>query len=384
MIERALTGDRRYWGWIAVLLGVITVGSLFYLRQLMVGLTITGLSRDVTWGFYIAQFTFMVGVAASAVMVVLPYYLHDFKAFGRVAILGEFLAIGSAVMCGLFILVDLGQPARVFNMFLHPSPRSVLFWDSVVLTGYLLLNAVIAHQTLKAEDQGTSVPGWVKPVIYLSIPWAISIHTVTAFIYQGLAARPYWMTAILAPRFLASAFASGPALLILICLVLKRTTRFDAGQEAIQKLATIVTYAMLTNLIFVLMEVFTAVYSGIPEHMAHFQYLFLGLDGHAELVPWMWAGLVLAVVALSILLRPSVRSQYNWLAVACVATVVSVWIEKGLGMVVAGFIPSPLGHVNRYVPTASELFIGLGIYGIGALIVTILYKTALSVRGEVA
>ncbi|MCG6921511.1 MAG: polysulfide reductase NrfD [Acidobacteria bacterium] len=384
MIERALTGDRRYWGWIAALLGVITVGSLFYLRQLTVGLTITGLSRDVTWGFYIAQFTFMVGVAASAVMVVLPYYLHDFKAFGRIAILGEFLAIGSAAVCGLFILVDLGQPARVFNMFLHPSPRSILFWDSVVLTGYLLLNAVIAHQTLKAEDQGTAVPAWVKPVIYLSIPWAISIHTVTAFIYQGLAARPYWMTAILAPRFLASAFASGPALLILICLLLRRTTRFDPGEKAVQKLATIVTYAMLVNLFFVLMEVFTAVYSGIPEHMAHFQYLFLGLGGHAELVPWMWAGLVLAVVALAILLRPSVRSQARWLAVACGAVVVSVWIEKGLGMVVAGFNPSPLGHVTRYWPTAPEVLIGLGVYGIGALVVTILYKTALSVRGEVA
>ncbi len=384
MIERALTGDRRYWGWIVALLGVITVGSLFYLRQLTVGLTITGLSRDVTWGFYIAQFTFMVGVAASAVMVVLPYYLHDFKVFGRIAILGEFLAIGSVVMCVLFIMVDLGQPARAFNMLLHPSPRSILFWDGIVLSGYLLLNALIAHQTLKAEDQGTAVPGWVKPVIYLSIPWAISIHTVTAFIYQGLAARPYWMTAILAPRFLASAFASGPALLILICLVLRRTTHFDAGEKAIQKLATIVTYAMLTNLFFVLMEVFTAVYSGIPEHMAHFQYLFLGLDGHAELVPWMWTGLALAVVALAILLRPAVRNQTAWLAVACVAVVVSVWIEKGLGMIVAGFNPSPLGHVTKYVPSAPEVLIGLGVYGIGALIVTVLYKTALSVRGEVA
>jgi Ni/Fe-hydrogenase subunit HybB-like protein len=384
MIERALTGDRRYWSWIVALLAVITVGSLFYLRQLTVGLTITGLSRDVTWGFYIAQFTFMVGVAASAVMVVLPYYLHNFKVFGRIAILGEFLAIGSVVMCVLFITVDLGQPTRVFNMFLHPSPRSILFWDTIVLSGYLLLNALIAHQTLKAEDNGTVVPAWVKPVIYLSIPWAISIHTVTAFIYQGLAARPYWMTAILAPRFLASAFASGPALLILICLALRRLTRFDPGQEAVQKLATIVTYAMLVNLFFVLMEVFTAVYSGIPEHMAHFQYLFVGLDGHAELVPWMWAGLVLAVAALAILLRPSVRRQAGWLAVACVAVVASVWIEKGLGMIVAGFNPSPLGRVTRYVPTAPEVLIGLGVYGIGALVITILYKTALSVRGEVA
>ena len=184
-------------------------------------------------------------------------------------------------------------------------------------------------------------------IIILSIPWAVSIHTVTAFLYAGLEARSFWMTAILAPRFLASAFASGPALLILICLVLRRTTRFDAGTEAIQKLATIVTYAMLANLFFVLMEVFTAVYSGIPEHMAHFQYLFVGLDGHSELVPWMWAGLVLAVMALAILLRPSVRRQAGWLAVACVAVVISVWIEKGLGMVVTGFIPSPLGRFTE-------------------------------------
>jgi molybdopterin-containing oxidoreductase family membrane subunit len=384
MIERALTGDRRYWGWVVALLVLITAGSLFYLRQLTVGLAITGLSRDVTWGFYIAQFTFMVGVAASAVMVVLPYYLHDYKAFGRIAILGEFLAIGSVVMCVLFITVDLGQPTRVFNMFLHPSPRSILFWDTIVLSGYLLLNAVIAQQSLKAEDQGTPPPSWVKPVVYISIPWAISIHTVTAFIYQGLAARPYWMTAILAPRFLASAFASGPALLILICLVLRRLTRFDAGEKAIQKLATIVTYAVIVNVFFVLMELFTALYSGIPEHVAHFQYLFLGLDGHAELVPWMWAGQVLALAALAVLLRPAVRQHTGWLAAACVAVVVSVWIEKGLGMIVTGFVPSPLGHVTRYVPTAPEVLIALGVYGIGALVITILYKTALSVRGEVA
>jgi Ni/Fe-hydrogenase subunit HybB-like protein len=384
MIERALTGDRRYWGWVVALLALITAGSLFYLRQLTVGLAITGLSRDVTWGFYIAQFTFMVGVAASAVMVVLPYYLHDYKAFGRIAILGEFLAIGSVVMCVLFITVDLGQPTRVFNMFLHPSPRSILFWDTIVLSGYLLLNAVIAHQSLKAEDQGTPPPSWVKPVVYLSIPWAISIHTVTAFIYQGLAARPYWMTAILAPRFLASAFASGPALLILICLALKRLTRFDAGQKAIQKLATIVTYAMIVNVFFVLMELFTALYSGIPEDVAHFQYLFLGLEGHAELVPWMWAGQVLALASLVILLRPAVRERTGWLATACVAVVFSVWIEKGLGMIVTGFVPSPLGHVTRYVPTAPEVLIALGVYGVGALLITVLYKTVLSVRGEVA
>jgi molybdopterin-containing oxidoreductase family membrane subunit len=383
MFEKALTGDRRYWAWIIALLALIGVGSFFYLRQLQEGLAITGMSRDVTWGFYIAQLTFLVGVAASAVMVVLPYYLHDFKVFGKIAILGEYLAIAAVSMCMLFVLADLGQPGRMFNLFLHPSPRSILFWDTVVLSGYLGLNVVISYVSLNAERTCQPPPRWVKPLILLSIPWAVSIHTVTAFIYSGLAARPFWLTAILAPRFLASAFCSGPALLILLCLVLRRFTRFDAGWEAIRRLAIIVTYAMLANLFFVAMELFTAFYSSIPEHMEHFQYLYVGLDGHAELVPWMWSSLALAVFALSVLLRPAVRNHAGWLAGASVAVFASVWIEKGLGMIVAGFVPSPLGHVTRYVPTLPELLISVGIYSIGALMITMLYKVALSIRGQV-
>ncbi len=384
MFENALRGDRRYWTWILALLALMGIGAHFYLRQLNEGLTITGLSRDVTWGFYIAQLTFLVGVAASAVMVVLPYYLHDFKAFGRITILGEFLAIAAVTMCVIFVGVDLGQPGRAFNMFLHPSPRSILFWDSVVLSGYLLINAVISRASLVAERNGEAPPSWIKALILLSIPWAVSIHTVTAFIYSGLAARPFWMTAILAPRFLASAFCSGPALLILLCLVLRHFSKFDAGERAIRQLAVIVTYALAANLFFVAMEFFTAFYSNIPEHMAHFRYLFVGLEGHTELVPWMWTAELLAFGSLLVLLRPSLRARTPWLAAVSVAVVVSVWIEKGLGMVVTGFIPSPLGHVTAYVPTIPELGISLSIYAFGALMVTIFYKMTLSVRGQVA
>jgi [DsrC]-trisulfide reductase subunit P len=382
MLEKALSGDRRYWGWIIVLLAVIATGGYFYLQQLQYGLGITGLSRDVSWGFYIAQFTFLVGVAASAVMVVLPYYLHNFKAFGRVTILGEFLAIAAVTMCVMFIVVDLGQPARAVNIMLHPSPGSILFWDMIVLNGYLFLNFIISRVSLIAERKGEAPPSWIKPVILLSIPWAVSIHTVTAFIYSGLAARPFWLTAILAPRFLASAFSSGPSLLILLCLILRRLTRFDAGKEAIQKLALIVTYAMLINIFFVLMEVFTALYSSIPEHAEHFQYLYVGLKGHTELVRWMWASTTLSLLAVLLLLSPGLRERPAVLGLACTIVIVAIWIEKGLAMVVAGFIPSPLGKVTAYTPTAPELLISLAIYGVGALILTLLYKIALSVRGE--
>jgi molybdopterin-containing oxidoreductase family membrane subunit len=267
MLEKALRGNRGYWMWIALLMGIIGVGFLFYLQQLRDGLTITGMSRDVSWGFYVAQFTYLVGVAASAVMLVMPYYLHDYKKFGKIVILGEFLAVSAVSMCVLFIFVDLGQPFRVMNVVLYPTLNSVMFWDMIVLSGYFVLNIIIGWATLGAERKGVKPADWVKPLIYLSIPWAVSIHTVTAFLYAGLPGRHLWLTAILAARFLASAFASGPALLIILCLIVRRVTRFDPGKEAIQTLAKIVTYAMITNVFFLLLEFFTAFYSGIPGHM---------------------------------------------------------------------------------------------------------------------
>lgn len=384
MLEKALVGNRSYWGWLAVLAGVVAVGAFFYLRQFVVGLGITGLSRDVTWGFYIAQFTFLVGVAASAVMVVLPYYLHNYKAFGKMTILGEFLAIAAVIMCMLFIFVDMGQPTRVLNVILYPTPKSLMFWDMVSLSGYLLLNVLISHVTLDAERKGIAPPGWIKPIIILSIPWAISIHTVTAFLYSGLAARPFWMTAVLAPRFLASAFAAGPALLILLTLLIRRLTRFDPGREPLQRLAVIVAYAMTVNVFLILMELFTGLYAGIPEHVAHLKFLYLGLEGNTTLVPWMWTSVALAVVALVLLLNPHTRLNERTLVVACFAVFFSIWIDKGLGMVVTGFVPSPLGHVPSYWPTLPELAISLGIYAVGALVITVFYHIALSVRGEIA
>ncbi len=384
MFEKALVGSRRYWWWILSLLILIGVGFLCYLRQFHYGLGITGMSRDVTWGLYIAQFTFLVGVAASAVMVVLPYYLHNFKVFGKITILGEFLAISAVTMCVLFIFVDLGQPMRVMNIVLHPTPHSMMFWDMVSLSGYLLLNAVIALVTLSAERNSVAPPKWIKPVILLSIPWAVSIHTVTAFLYSGLPGRSFWLTAIMAPRFLASAFAAGPALLILLCLLIRKLTWFDAGREAIQKVALIVTYAMIVNVFFILMELFTAFYSGIPEHTVHFRYLFAGLEGHSVLVPWSWASVILAALSLVLLIVPRYRHNERILAAACVVTFLSLWIDKGLDLIVGGFIPSPLEAVTEYTPTLPEIGIAIGVWAIGFLLITLFYKITLSVRETLA
>ncbi len=382
MLEKALIGSKRYWLWIGALLVVIGIGVLQYLRQFSYGLGITGLSRDVSWGLYIGQFTFLVGVAASAVMLVIPYYLHDFKKFGKIVIMGEFLAVSAVIMCILFIFVDMGQPMRITNVILHPTPNSVMFWDSVVLMGYLLLNIVIGWTTLGADRKGVHPPQWVKPLIYLSVPWAVSIHTVTAFLYAGIPGRHFWLTAVMAARFLASAFAGGPALLVILALLVRKLTKFDPGYEPIQALGKIVTYAMFANVFLLGLEFFTAFYSNIPGHMDPFKYLYTGIEGHDKLVPIMWTSSILAVVSLFLLVFPGFRKNENLLAVACASLFISLWIDKGFGLVIGGFVPNMFEGITEYWPTAPEAMITLGVWAIGFLVLTVLYKVAVSVREE--
>jgi len=380
MLDAAFRGGKRFWALLGVWAVLIAIGLAAWGRQFTEGLTVTGMSQDVTWGIYIAQFTFLVGVAASAVMVVLPYYLHNYKAFGRMVILGEGLAIAAVLMCMLFIFVDMGQPTRVANVLLHPTLNSMMFWDMMALGGYLVLNLVIGAVTFDAERKEAPPPGWIKPIIVLSIPWAVSIHTVTAFLYSGLEARTFWMTAILAPRFLASAFASGPSLLILLALILRSTTRFDPGKEAIQKLAVIVTYAMTVNVFFVGVEAFTALYSDMPHHVHAFEYLFVGLHGHDALVPWMWTGATLTVICVTLLLIPRIRNNLKVLGFLCVGVITAIWIEKGVGMVVAGFVPNPLGRITDYAPTGVEVAVTTGVYAFGFLMLTLIYRIVVNVR----
>lgn len=385
MLVKAITGSKKYWSWLVFLLLIIGSGFSCYLWQLNKGLTITGLSRDVSWGLYISQFTFLVGVAASAVMVVLPYYLHNVKVFGKITVLGEFLAVAALIMCLLFVIVDVGKPMRILNMIFYPTPRSMFFWDMIALSGYLLLNIIAGWHALEAEYKDVPPPTWTKILVYISIPWAVSIHTVTAFLYAGLPGRHYWLTAIMAARFLASAFASGPALLILLCYIIRRFSRFDPGREAIQKLATIVTYATIISVFFIGLEFFTAFYSQVPAHGIYtLKYLFIGLEGHGSLVPFMWTFVFLIIAALVILLNSSTRTKDGLLQLACAAVFIAMWIEKGIGLVVGGFIPNPFERVVEYVPTLPEIMIALGVWAVGLLVLTLLYKIAVSVKEKAA
>jgi len=389
MFEKALKGNSYYWMWLAFLGVLMSIAALCYVRQFNYGLGLTGMSRDVSWGLYISQFTFLVGVAAGGVMLVLPYYIHDYKAFARITILGEFLAIAALLMCLTFIVVDLGQPMRMLNVIFHAQPRSMLFYDMIVLNGYLFLNILCGWFILTSERKGIHPPRWIYFFVYLSIPFAVSIHTVTAMLYCGLPGRHFWLSAIVAPRFLASAFAAGPALIVVVALILRRVANFDAGKKALDKMVTIIIYAALINVFFVGLEFFVGYYSHIPGHKHTIEYLFFGLEHHGHmynnLVPFMRSFVLLFCVGLLFLGLPYFRNNKNdiWMGLGCALIFISFWLDKGVGFVLGGFVPTPLDEIVEYYPSANEIFITIGIWAMGAFVLTVLYKIAISVEHEI-
>jgi len=378
-----LRGGKAYWLWVAVLLVLIGWGGSAYIDQLREGLIVTHMRDQVSWAFYIGNFTFLVGVAAAAVVLVIPAYVYNWKPIKEVAILGEILAISAIVMCLLFVVADMGHPERFWHLIPGIGrmnfPQALLAWDVLVLNLYLVLNVTIVTHILYRGLQGRPYNAQlVVPLILFSIPAAVGIHTVTAFIYAGMAGRPFWNASILAPRFLCSAFCSGPAIMLILFQILQRTTKIAIKDEAIWKIAELMAYAMFLNLFLLGAEVFKEYYSA-TEHLVHFQYLFNGFRGHRALVPYAWTFVICGVLAFLLFLFPRTRRNIVTLNIGCLLIYASVYIEKGMGLVIPAFTPDTLGEVYEYVPTLHELRIGAAIFATGFLVFTSLCKVAIPI-----
>jgi len=535
----AFTGDWRYYLWMAVLTVIALVGLNAYAKQLVHGLVVTGMSDEVSWGVYIANFTFLVGVAAAAVMMVIPVYIYGNEDLHDLVIFGELLAVAAIIMCLAFVTVDLGRPDRFWHLIPGIGqmnfPASMLSWDVIVLNGYLLLNIWICGYLLYCRYQKKKASKWFYiPFVFLAIVWAVSIHTVTAFLYVGLGGRPFWNSAIVGPRFLASAFTAGPALIILALQVVRRVTasvptgetawpwpgaaapelrtgraatledlellarhlpelafvpaadrrscltgatvlevaahtillhqggtdtdaffilkgrvvvkRAEGGRTRITRsvgpgeqfgevsaltgtarvataiaeeparvlrlpaeslrrlmrtpqmneivrsrmterlmitdrgllmLRNIVQVSMIINVFLLACEVFKEFYSG-TTHGASAKYLFVGLHGHNALVPWIWTAIGFNLIAMVLLVLPVSRGL-KYLNIACVLSIIGIWIEKGMGLVIPGFIPTPLGAIVDYVPSLNETLVCLGIWAFGLLCYTIFLRMAVPI-----
>ena len=384
MFQCAVTGNTHYFLWLG-LLGVLSLLGLYsYGVQFTQGFTVTNLSDQVSWGAYIANFTFLVGVAAAAVLLVVPSYLYKNKDIKKVVLLGEILAFVAIIMCLLFIVVDLGRPDRFSHILPFTGklnfPQSILAWDVIVLNGYLFLNFFIPGYLLYMKYLGKEPNAkYYLPFVFISMVWAVSIHTVTAFLYSGLGGRPFWNAAILAPRFIVSAFAGGPALLMLIFQTSRRFTEMKIPESVFDYLKRIMTYTMLINLFLLGCEVFKEFYTD-ATHVLSARYLFFGILGHRMLVPYIWSAILMELFAISVLLTPKLRNNWKFMRVACVMAFVGIWVEKGMGLIVPGFIPTPLGDLVEYTPSKIEILVSLGIWSFGALLFTMMGKVVLAIE----
>ncbi len=372
-------GGWRYYLWMFFLTVAILLGLNAYCKQLVSGLLVTGMTDHVSWGIYIANFTFLVGMAAAAVMLVIPVYVYRNQKLHDLVIFGELFAVASIVMCLLFVNVDLGRPDRFMHIFWRFNfPVSMLTWDVVALGGYLILNLHICGYLIYSTYRGRKAsPVFYIPFVFIAIGWAISIHTVTAFLYVGLGGRPFWNSAIIAPRFLASAFAAGPAFIVLTLQVIRKFTDYKVTDEALALLRNIITVALAVNMFLLGCELFTEFY-GESTHIVSMIYLFFGLHGFHGLVPWIWTAIALNTVALIILILPLAR-KLHYLNLACVFLIFGIWIEKGMGLIVPAFIPSPLGEIVEYNPTLNEILVCAGIWAFGLLLYTILVRVTVPV-----
>lgn len=383
-LDSATSGGRRYHVWMGSLTLIILVGVYAYSVQLRYGLGVTGMSDHVSWGLYIANFTFLVGLAAAALMLVLPAYILEDVDFGRAVLMAEAVAVAALVMCLTFVVVDLGNPLASWHLIPRIGylnwPSSLLAWDVIVLNGYLALNLAIPFYILYSHFAGRT-PDKRKylPWMYIAVMWAVSIHLVTAFLLAGLPARPFWNTALLGPRFLASAFTAGPAFVIVLLWFIRRETKYDIADRAFAKLALITTVAAQINLVMLVSELFYKFYSP-THHGINARYLFFGLGEHHALVPWIWTAIALNVLATVALMIHPLRRNPRWLMPACAILFVSIWIEKGIGLVVPGFVPSPLGEIVEYTPTWVELCVTAGVWALGLFVLTVLVRVALPIE----
>ncbi len=382
-IVLATDGSFLFYTWMTLLTAVALVGANAWAHQVVEGMALTHMSDHVSWGLYIANFTFAVGLAAGGVMMVIPAYLYHDEDMHKVVIVGELLAIAAIVMCLMFVVADLGRPDRFWHLLPGVGrfnwPVSMLTWDVIVLNGYLLLNLHICGYLLYTRFLGRKPNArWYVPFVFLSIFWAISIHTVTAFLYCGLGGRPFWNSALLAPRFLASAFVSGPAFIIVTLLAIRRLTAFEISSGPIRTLVAIVRVTILVNLLMLGSELFTAFYTG-GTHATSAEYLFFGLHGADGLVPWTWTSIIFNVAAAAGFLHPRVSRNTPLLVASCALAFLGIWIEKGMGLIVPGFIPSTLHELVEYSPSLVEWKITAGVWAFGMLVFTAALKVALPV-----
>jgi molybdopterin-containing oxidoreductase family membrane subunit len=387
--EALLRGSRRYY-LAATGLAIVAAYGLYvwiFIQHAPIflgiregGLILTNLSNTVPWGLYVSFFVFWVGVAAAGIMAGVVAYVFNDKEFMKIAVIGEVQAIAALIIVFGLIMVDVGRPLRALVLIPQlPNLRSMLDWDFIVLTTYLLLNVVALLVTVHYYRQDKAIPrSFLVPFIVIAAPFAIGIHTVTAFIFQALTARPIWNSPLLAPRFVATAFASGPAIMLLALYLAERyIPGFKVDFSVYKKTLYVIVGSLVVGLYFTFSEVQEIFwYTTEPYKRAQAEVLFFGYHlPYLAVLIWLWIGLGMAAAILGTL--PQVHNTKKGILIVSLLTVIAVIAEKTMTIVIPGYVPGTLGEIVPYYPSPTEVAITLGVHAAGLLVYLLLGRAAL-------
>lgn len=244
------------------------VGLAAWIYQLMNGLAVTNMSNMFNWGFYIAAFAFLVGVATGGMIISSCIYLFKAEKLKPFALIASLSAFACALGAGLMVLVDLGSIQNILNIIIHPNFSSPLVWDVIVITCYIVLTFLSVFFQLKARKEGEGADKAkrsARTVALVALPFAIGIHTVTALIFATQNAHEWWHTAVLPPDFIAMAVASGGALVLILAIAIAGRDAFEENLGGYRIVARIIAGALAVHFFFVAMELILAAWTGSVE-----------------------------------------------------------------------------------------------------------------------
>ena len=394
-VRSAAVGSKHYFAWLAGLALLVVLGLYTYLQQVQHGLIITSARHLSPWAtLSYAQFPFFDGLAAGVIVVVVLAVLYGRADFQSVAVFAWALAGSAAIVSMASVLSMLGSLPRlvyIFPVVGTPNfPQSMLPWDVIALNGFLVLSLAIPGYLLYKRHHDEEPHPSLRYFVYLAIVGAIVIQAVVAAILIVNPTRDLWFTALMAPRFITSALASGSAAMILILLAIRRiepaglaTADIEIRDRMLHTLGHVIVLALGLNLFSLFAEMFTLGWTG-TSHGLTMEYLLFGLEHQGEvfnlLTPWMWLSLGLEIVAVGLLLRSRTRRSLRTLWLGAAATFGGVFIEKGIIIFVSAFIVSPLGQVYEPSFTVPEVTIAVSLWALGALVFTLLAKAAIGIR----
>lgn len=364
-IGELFRASRSFYAWIFILLGLIAVGLFAWSVQLRYGLVVTGTRNVVPWGLYVMNFIFFVGLAAGGLIIVSSVELFGVKKLAPLLKVGVIEAGTCVFLAMLFIIVDMGHPERAYWFILSPNPPSVLTYDFYILGIYLTLCIIDAYALFSGRTK------WMFPLSIVSLPAAIGIHSITAWVFGTIKSRPAWHSPIMAPIFISSAITSALGLMILITLLLPKVTKLRFDREIILYLRRILTVAVPIDVFFLFNELLIATLptSAMPEQYTAF--LFILVERYA---PVFWAEtLIAAVIPMIIFLHPRTRNSIPAIAIASFMVVVGIFMKR-VYIIIVGMSYSPLGELVYYAPTVIEIAVMAGWIALGMLIFTLAIK----------